>query len=435
MKRLITNELIAWKNDAGRKPLLLKGVRQSGKTYLLKEFANNNYPDVAYFNFEENPALDGLFKVDSDTGRLIQELGILRNKAIIPGDTLIIFDEIQFSHRALTTLKYFCENAPEYHIACAGSLLGVALCKPSSFPVGKVTMHTLRPMSLYEFVEAHNEQMLLEYLQNLRIDEPPAELFAEKLKGYQKSYTMIGGMPEAVACWLETRDSARVEQIQQEILDAYELDFAKHAPPEDFPKLSMIWHSIPSQLAKENGKFMYGHLRKGARAKDFQDALQWLAHAGLVYQVHKIEKPYIPLSSYGAHNYFKVYSADVGLLRKMAGVPAAALYQDMMPFREFKGALAENFALTELINYTHTIPYYWRSGNTAEVDFICQFDEKIVPVEVKAAANLKSRSLAVYREKFKPPLAVKASYAGPYYKDGLLNIPLYMLWQLKKYVR
>ena len=434
MKRLIINKLIKWKNQKDRKPLILKGVRQCGKTYILNEFGKENYDDVAYFNFEGNPALAERFEQDLDPKRIIMELGVLSSKRINPKLTLIIFDEIQFCNKALTSLKYFHEQAPEYHIVCAVSLLGITLSKPLSFPVGKVDFLTLRPMSFYEFVLANDETMLLEYIEKLNADAPIPQMFANKLITLLKTYFVTGGMPEVVAKWIENKDTAEVERIQDVIISSYELDFAKHAPATDFPKLSLIWKSIPDQLAKENAKFVYGHVKPGARAKDLEDALQWLVSAGMVYKVCKIEKPAITLSAYSNQNYFKLYMSDIGLLRRMSRLTAASIFVEETLYSEFKGALTENYVLNELVNLHGEVPYYWKSGNTAEVDFVAQFEEKIIPIEVKASTNVKSRSLGVYREKYKPEVSVRTSMLNLKKDEGLLNLPLYMLWKIEKLI-
>lgn len=431
MKRLIINELVKWKNRTDRKPLILKGVRQCGKTYILNEFGKEHYDQVAYFNFEGNPALAERFEQDLDPKRIILELGILSGKLIKPQTTLIFFDEIQFCNKALTALKYFYEQTPEYHIVCAGSLLGIKLSRPTSFPVGKVDFLTLRPMSFYEFVLANDEQMLLEYLEKINPKTPIPQMFADKMITLLKTYYITGGMPEAVAKWIDTREVSEVERIQDVILSSYELDFAKYAPAVDFPKLSLIWKSIPDQLAKENGKFVYGHVKQGARAKDLEDSIQWLVSAGMVYKVCKLEKPAMPLSAYSNASYFKLYMSDVGLLRRMARLPASSIFEDSSLYSEFKGALTENYALSELVNLQGEVPFYWKSRNMAEVDFVAQFDEKIVPIEVKASTNVKSRSLGVFREKFLPAVAVKTSMLNLKIADGLLNIPLYMLWAIE----
>ncbi|MFC1521697.1 ATP-binding protein [Elusimicrobiota bacterium] len=432
MERLLIQELYKWKESKDRKPLLLKGVRQSGKTYLLKEFSKRAYADSAYFNFEGNEPLHRCFDQDIDPQRIISELGVFRRKAIKPGETLVIFDEVQFCGRALTALKYFCENAPQYHIACAGSLLGITLSKPLSFPVGKVDMRTLRPLGFYEFMLANGEEKLADFLSELSPGKEIPEIFTTKLQELLRNYYIAGGMPEAAAKWVETKDVAEVEAIQQRILDAYELDFAKHAPVTDIPKLNLIWKSIPNQLARESGKFVFGHAKPGARSKDLEDALQWLISAGMAYKVTKIEKPFMPLSAYANPAYFKLYAPDVGLLRKMAGLPAEAVFHGQQTYREFKGAMTENFALTELLNADLEMLFYWKSGNTAEVDFVAQFNDLIVPIEVKAGRN-RARSLAEYRKKYSPEISIKASLENVSGKE-VKNIPLYMLWRLKSYL-
>lgn len=431
MKRSFTASLHKWKTQKDRKPLLLKGVRQSGKTYLLKEFGRQAYADMAYFNFEGNEPLQKCFDRDLDPERIITELGVLRHKAIKPGETLLVFDEIQFCNRALNALKYFYENAPRHHIACAGSLLGVALSKPLSFPVGKVDLRILRPMSFYEFALANGEEKMLAFLSGLGREKPVPETFTGRLTDLLAAYYIVGGMPEAVAKWIETRDVAEVEAVQRRILDSYELDFAKHAPVSDIPKLNLIWKSIPSQLARESGKFVFGHAKPGARSKDLEDALEWLISAGLVYKITKIEKPFMPLAAYADRTYFKLYVSDVGLLRKMAGLPADAVKATLDAYREFKGALAENYALTEMLNLDFDQLFYWKSANTAEVDFVTQYNGLIVPVDVKAGRN-RARSLMEYRKKYAPEISIKTSLENISGKE-VKNIPLYMLWRLKEY--
>ena len=433
LERLLYKDLLKWKNDSDRKPLILKGVRQCGKTWLLKEFGKNNYEDVAYFNFEGNEALQEIFSIDLDVSRIIEELGIISHKTIKPEKTLIIFDEIQFCNKALTSLKYFYENAPQYHIVCAGSLLGILLSKPLSFPVGKVNFLELKPMNFYEFLLANKEDMLIEYLKK-DIDKVSLA-FENKLLSYLKYYLIVGGMPEVVDKWIATKDIEQVEKIQDIILNSYELDFAKHASKSDSPKLSLIWDYIPRELSKENSKFVFGHVKQGARAKDLEDALQWLISAGLCYKVSKVEKPNIPLSSYINIQSFKIYMCDVGLLRRKARVDASIiLLDDKENYKEFKGAIAENFTLLELISLNKEVPYYWTSGNTAEVDFIWQLKDKVIPFEVKSGSNIGSRSLNIYREKYKPEIAIKTSMKNIDIQDGIINIPLYLLWNLKKYI-
>ena len=427
MKRDITQELLAWKEQSNRKPLVLKGVRQCGKTYILKEFGREHYADVAYFNFEETRSLSSLFEQDYDVKRIMFELGLFLGRTITPGNTLIILDEIQECPRAITALKYFCENAPEYHVACAGSLLGLAIHENQSFPVGKVDIRTLYPMSFYEFLSATGSEALANYLTSFQPGSSVSELIGGKLRTALKQYYVVGGMPEAVSVWRETGDLEKVEAVQQDILASYELDFAKHAPPSEFPKLSAIWASVPQQLAKPNSKFIFSHVKKGWRSKDLEDALQWLIRAGLVYQVCKVEKPFMPLSSYADATSFKLYLCDVGLLRRLARLPAQVVLESYGIYTEFKGVMTENYVLGELVKHVDATPYYWVSGNSAEVDFIVQCGAHIVPIEVKAESNVKARSLAEYRKKYAPPVSIKTSMLDEISGNEVRLIPLYLI--------
>ncbi|MBN2073830.1 MAG: ATP-binding protein [Actinobacteria bacterium] len=435
MKRQLTDKILNWKSSANKKPLLIKGIRQSGKTWLLTEFGRLNYEDTAYFNFEKNDSISKIFDKDLEPKRILTELGVLHGKAIRPGKTIIIFDEIQLCSRAIISLKYFYESTPEYHIASAGSLLGIALASPTSYPVGKVDMMTLRPMNFYEYLLSNREDMLLEYLSEKKDQpEPIPDAFAEKLLAHLNQYYIVGGMPEAVSVWLNTKNISETENTQQNILNLFELDFAKYAPAHQIPKLSMIWNSIPAQLAKENGKFVYGLLRKGAGAREFEDAMAWLQNAGMAYKVFKVKKPSVSLKAYEDKSYFKLYFPDVGLLRKMANLSAKSILQEDRLYQEFKGAMAENFCLQELVSALDVVPHYWSSGNLAEIDFITQFTDKIIPIEVKAAENAMSKSLSFYRKKYSPPLSVKASRRNISYRGGLLYWPLYLLWRLPEMV-
>lgn len=433
MERKLLSQLNKWKESQDRKPLIIKGVRQCGKTYLLKEFGANQFEDVAYFNFEGNIPLQQRFDVDMDVERIITELGILRGRKIIPGVTLLIFDEIQFCNSALTALKYFHENAPQYHIACAGSLLGIALSKPLSFPVGKVDFLTLYPMNFNEFLKANGETMLAEYLENIKVNDKISELFEEKLDQLLKTYYITGGMPEAVKKWVDTKNVEELEVVQQRILDSYELDFAKHAPGKDFPKLAAIWRSIPGQLAKENTKFVFSQVKQGYRAKDLEDALEWLISAGLVYKVVKIEKPFMPMSAYADQTSFKLYLADVGLLRKMSNLNPAAILEKNELFKEFKGALTENFVLCELVSSQKSEVFYWKSTNIAEVDFVVQIDMDIVPIEVKSEKNVRAKSLGLYRKAYNPRVAVIASMNNIRGME-VRSIPLYLIGKVRELI-
>ncbi len=434
MKRTIISKLINWKNNSDKKPLIIKGVRQCGKTYILKEFGNKYYEETAYFNFEENESLQSIFDNDFDVNRILFELGLFIGKTIKPAKTLIIFDEIQGCGRAITSLKYFCENAPEYHIVCAGSLLGIALNRPLSFPVGKVDFLTMYPMSFTEFVDASDEEILSEFLTSFKNGDKMPEAIGQKLSNLLRQYYAVGGMPEVVKIWNETHDIEKVEIVQQRIIDSYELDFAKHAPTKDFPKLSAIWRSIPEQLSKENKKFIFGHVKKGWRAKDLEDALEWLVSAGLIYKVCRIEKPFIPMSAYSDETSFKLYMSDVGLLRKLSKLPYQAIIATSPIYTEFKGALTENYVLCELTKSIDDTPYYWTSGNSAEVDFVIQSKAEIIPIEVKSESNVKARSLGEYRKRYSPKYSVITSMKNNVSGNEVLSIPLYLISSLNNII-
>lgn len=429
MYRDMMVSLQKWKDSLYRKPLLLKGIRQCGKTFLLKQFGDLYFEDVAYFNFEGNEPLQERFKTDMDAKRIVNELGVMRRKAIVPGKTLLIFDEIQACGSALTSLKL-----PELHIACAGSLIGLALSQPHSFPVGKVDFLTLHPMSFHEFLLANDEEQLCDYLSALSRQETVSPLFISKLEGYLCSYYITGGMPSVVARWIATHDIQLVEEELQRILTGYELDFARHAPAVDAPKISMIWNSIPQQLSKENRKFIFSHVRQGLRAKDLEDAFQWLCDAGLAYRIRMVSKPGIPLSAYADETYFKLYLSDIGLLRRMARVPAEALFEKNDSYKEFKGAQTENFVLCELMSMNKDLPYYWTSGNRAEIDFIIQSGMQVVPIEVKSEKNERTKRLSAYRNSYSPPVSIVTSLNNVSGKE-IRHIPLYLLWKLDTYLQ
>ena len=435
MERTLITKLVEWKEKSNRKPLILKGVRQCGKTYLLKEFGNRHYESCAYFNFEENETLKTVFEKDYDTSRIIFELGLYFGKTIEPGKTLLILDEIQECGRAITAMKYFCENAPEYHVVCAGSLLGIALQKQLSFPVGKVDFLTLYPMSFSEFLRAAGPENLADFIDNFKKGDNLPEVIGDKLATFLRQYYITGGMPEVVEVWRNTHSIEQVESVQQAIINSYELDFAKHAPTKDFPKLSAIWRSIPEQLAKENTKFIFSHVKKGWRSKDLEDALEWLIGAGLVYKVCKIEKPFIPLSSYADDTSFKLYMSDVGILRKLSKLPYEVVLDATPNYKEFKGSMTENYVLCELLKAVDDTAYYWSSGNTAEVDFVIQSNAEIVPVEVKSEKNVKARSLAEYRKKYTPKYSVKTSMRHDTDGEEVLNIPLYLISRVSNFMK
>jgi len=434
VKRLLMDELIQWRKKHNRLPLILKGARQVGKTWLLNEFGRTTFDDVLYINFENAPGLKEIFDGDISPHRIIDLLGALHGKRIKPEETLLIFDEVQEIPRALTALKYFAESAPEYVICCAGSLLGVALHKGTSFPVGKVDYLTLQPFNFEEFLSANGESMLIEFIKDSGIVELP-KVMTDKLADYLKLYFVIGGMPAAIASWLDTRDFSVVEKRQRDILETYENDFSKHAPKNIVPKLRHLWNSVPTQLAKENKKFIYGLVREGARARDYEEAMLWLLDSGLLRKVGKVTKAAMPLKAYEDLKAFKLYHLDVGLLRVMSELPPDVIINGNKIFEEFKGALTEQYVLSELAgkNFIRNI-YYWTSEATAEVDFVFADNKDIFPVEVKSGENLQARSLRVYRERYNPRLAIRTSLANLRIDDGLLNIPLYVLFNIQRYL-
>ena len=432
MERLIMQKLLDWKNSKYRKPLILKGVRQVGKTWLLKEFAKRHYKDIAYFNFDEHPEYKQFFESTKDVERILQNLTMASGEFIeknTPQDTLIVFDEIQECPDALNTLKYFCENTPHYHVACAGSLLGIALSKPASFPVGKVDFLDVMPMTFTEFLMANGDSNLVAYIDSIERIEPIPEAFFNPLYEKLKMYFITGGMPESVRSWTQDRDVELMQQILSNILGAYERDFAKHPDPKDFPKISFIWKSIPSQLARENKKFIYKAVKEGARAREYEDALQWLCDANLTYKIYRSTAPGLPISAYDDLSAFKLYMADVGLLRRLSLLAPSAFSEGNRLFVEFKGALSENYVLQALKNQFEAIPRYWTADNTRyEVDFLIQRENDILPVEVKSENNVESRSLKKYKERYgdKVRLRIRFSLNNLRLDDDLLNIPLFM---------
>jgi len=428
MQRTLIADLINWKKNADKKPLIVQGVRQCGKTYLIKEFGRLHYDDVVYCNFDEGKGLDNIFEVDLNPRRIIKDLSLLHGKDIKPTTTLIIFDEIQSCGKALASLKYFCEDAPEYHIIAAGSLLGVAIPKGTSFPVGKVEFLTLYPMNFYEFLHAQNH-VLAETLKDASFDDPIWHTFKTQLEGFYRDFHTVGGMPEVVKNWISTQSIENVEKIQSQIIQSYENDFAKHAPISYFPKLSAVWNAIPSQLSKENRKFIFSQVKKSWRAKDLEDALEWLIRAGLVYKIENIEKPAFPLKAYANHTFFKLYMSDIGLLRKMANLPPSVLFDNAKDYQEFKGAMAENFVCCELKKAYGQDIYYWTAEGSAraEVDFIIQDDAHIVPIEVKAKTASHARSITQYIKKFAPEKSILTSLD----KMSERILPLYAFWRVR----
>ena len=429
MERLIIKKLLAWKNSKYRKPLILKGVRQVGKTWLLKEFGKRYYENTAYFNFDENEEYKQFFETTKDVERILQNLTLASGQKITPESTLIIFDEVQESPKVINAMKYFCENAPQYHVACAGSLLGIALAKPASFPVGKVDFLEVNPMSFTEFLLANGDANLVEYLQSVDVLEPLPDAFFNPLYEKLKMYYVTGGMPEAVEMWTKERSVDLMQAALSNILAAYERDFAKHPDVKEFPKISMLWKSIPSQLARENKKFIYKVVKEGARAREYEDALQWLVDAGLVKKIYRSTAPGLPIAAYDDVSAFKIYLADVGLLRRLALLAPTAFGEGNRLFTEFKGALSENYVLEAISPQFEAVPRYWSQSNPPyEVDFIIQRENDIIPVEVKAEANTEARSLKKYKEKFgdKVKLRVRFSLDNLKLNGDLLNIPLFL---------
>ena len=433
IERTILQHLIAWKDKPGRKPLMLQGARQTGKTWLLKYLGNNYFKSVSYFNFEKQIELGQFFKTTKDPRRIIENLSLADGKPILPGKTLIIFDEIQETNNALNALKYFCEEAPDYHVACAGSLLGVAMSRGSSFPVGKVDFIQVHPLTFSEFLTASSPDLSV-YLNRIETIEAIPEFFFNSLTEKLKMYYLSGGMPEAAVSLIEKLDVSLTQDVLQGILNAYTLDFSKHADNKDIQKISYIWTSIPSQLARENRKFLYQVVRPGARAREYENALSWLVSAGLVHRIYRSLKPSLPLSAYDDLAAFKIYMSDVGLLRRLALLDPVAIKEGNRLFTEFKGALTENFILTGLLQQFEGLPRYWRSGNKAEVDFLVQYKNTIIPIEVKADENVKAKSLAFYRKKYTPPLSIRYSMRNLKKDGGLINIPLFMIDYTRKLI-
>jgi len=433
IKRTIQKKLSTWKNARDRKPLILQGARQVGKTWLLKHFGATEFDHVAYFNFEEQPDLKQFFQHTKDVQSIVRNLSLVHGKAITPQTTLVIFDEIQECNDALNTLKYFCENAPEYAIAGAGSLLGVAMSRGNSFPVGKVDFLHLQPMCFSEFLSVADPN-LFAFLDSIDKIEPIADIFFHPLVDKLKMFFISGGMPEAVVALLEKQDTEKTQSVLQDILSAYSLDFSKHAVNREIPKINHLWTSIPSQLARDNKKFLYQSVKHGARAREYEDALLWLSHAGLVHRVFRVSKPGLPLSAYDDLSAFKLYLIDVGLLRRLSFLDPIAVREGNRLFTEFKGALTENFVLQHLVSHFEVTPRYWNSGNQAEVDFLIQQKNEIIPIEVKSDENIRSKSLTIYNQLYNPSIRLRYSLRNLKRDEGLLNIPLFMVDYTEKLI-
>ena len=432
MKRFVLNELIKWKESKYRKPLILKGERQIGKTYILKQFGEENYEGVAYFNFDHDEDLYNLFNNTKDPKRILEQLSFIYGKAILPGKTLIIFDEIQECPNALNSLKYFQEEANEYHIACAGSLLGIRLSH-TSFPVGKVEFLNMYPMTFSEFLIADNCENLVEYIKSIKEIVNIPDIFFNQLEEKLKAYFIIGGMPEAVNAWVNEKDIELVNNVQENILKGYESDFSKHTQNSEANKISLIWNSIPSQLARDNKKFLYQTIKEGARAREYENSLNWLNDANLIYKIYNITKPDMPLIAYNDLSSFKIYMNDVGLLRKMANLNSRIVVKGHKLFEEFKGALTENYILNMLCTIFETVPNYF-TFDRHEIDFVIQYENKIIPIEVKSSNSTNNISLTRYNQKFNNDLSIRFSMNN-LKKDGkILNIPLFLVEYIEKFI-
>lgn len=434
IKRDIMTALLKWKQRLERKPLIIQGARQTGKTWIMRKFGEEYFDYVAYFNFDASEELCREFENTKSPERLIDILRLYTECPIEPGRTLIIFDEIQQSNKALNSLKYFCEDAPEYHILAAGSLLGVSLSRGDSFPVGKVEFLRMYPVTFREFLRADTPQMY-EYLENLTEIAPLPEIVMGRVGEAYRRYQVCGGMPAAVTAMLEKGGVREIEEIQKSILTAYSLDFAKHAPGKDIPRIAAIWNSIPSQLAKENRKFVYKLVKTGARAREYEDGLLWLEHAGMIYRIFCSSKPGLPLRAYNDLSAFKIYLCDGGLLRVMAQLPADLLWTENSLYTEFKGAMAENMVLQSLVAHFDVMPRYWTSEATTEVDFLLQDNTSLLPVEVKSGTRLGGKSLGIYIDRFSVELALRFSMNNLRQDGAILNIPIFLADWTKEWLK
>ncbi len=427
MERKLFSKLENWKDKKKRKPLIIQGARQVGKTWIMKEFGKRYFKNTVYINFDNNDVMKKVFQIDFDISRIVSAIKIEYGKSFNANDTLIIFDEIQEAPEALASLKYFYENAPQYAIIAAGSLLGVALHQGTSFPVGKVDFIQLYPLDFQEFICACGENELAKLLES--DDLKNINAYSVKYTELLKRYYYIGGMPEVVQTYLDTDDYNEVRQIQRNLLKYYEEDFSKHAPKEVVPRIMMVWNSIPAQLAKENRKFIYGCVREGARAKDFELAIQWLEDAGLIIKNYRVSKPDIPLIAYMEINNFKMFMLDVGLLGAKCSITAKVLLDGCKIFEEFKGALTEQFVAQQLKSSDRELYYYSTSNSSGEIDFVIQQEMKCIPIEVKAEENLHAKSLKAFCDKFKPEMAIRSSMSDYREQEWMINVPLYLLEQ------
>lgn len=424
MERALMKKLVGWKDSPVRKPLILKGARQVGKTWLMQEFGKKYFKKTAYVNFDHNPVMQHIFDQDFDIRRILMAINIETGVVVTPRDTLIIFDEVQEAPAAISALKYFCENGPEYPVIAAGSMLGVALHEGISYPVGKVNTLSLYPLSFYEFLMAQGEEGLARLLDDRDMEMMNA--FHDKYVTALKNYYYTGGMPEIVRFFSEKKDYAAVRKMQEELLEMYEADFSKHMNPRELPRVRMVWHAIPAQLAKENKKFFFGQVKKGARAKDFEMAVEWLMDCGLITRVNRVTKPAVPLKAYAEENAYKLYFLDAGLLGALSGLDAKSILEGNRIFTEFKGALTEQYVCQQMIADRDLTLFYMLSENGRyEIDFLVQHEGNVVPIEVKAGQTVHAKRLRAYCEKYAPSLAVRLSMNPCEKQDHLLNMPLY----------
>ena len=429
--RDIISKLAEWKKSKTRKPLILSGARQIGKTWALKEFGRLHYDNVAYFNFDKKSELQKEFEATKDPRRLVKALSLYVDCEIKPENTLIIFDEIQECNKALNSLKYFCEDAPEYHIVCAGSLLGVFLSKGDSFPVGKIEFLNMYPLTFKEFLY-HDNKKMHDFAETIDKVEPIPEIAMKLLEESYRRYLVCGGMPEAAISMLE--NNGNTDKILSSIIEAYRLDFSKHAPSSDIQKIADIWNSMPTQLSKENRKFQFKFVKSSARYREYESAMLWLQNAGLILRVNCITKPGLPISAYEDSQIFKVYLNDVGLMRVLAQLPPNVYMSDNAMFKEFKGAMTENYVLQSLVANFEVMPRYWMSSGTAEVDFVLQDGLNILPIEVKSGTSISGKSIKVFGEKYSSPLMLRFSGLNLRCDNNFLNIPLWLVDYAPKFL-
>ncbi len=426
MERFLMNDLVAWKESSRRKPLILNGARQVGKTWLLKAFGNAHFENIAYVSLDSNEAARAVFEADFNIARIISSLSLLTNTRIEPANTLIVLDEIQTCPKALTSLKYFCEDAREYAVAAAGSLLGISTTAGTGYPVGKVDTLDLYPLCFREFLDATGDKALREMLDSA--DPASINTFSERSTFALKHYFVVGGMPEVVQGYLETDDFAVARAIQRQILQDYERDFAKHVPTRLYPKMLEVWASVPAHLSQENKKFVFGRVRDGARAKDYEEVLTWLRQARLIYKVSRVTKPGVPLSAYDDFKAFKVFPLDLGLLGAMSELDPASIVEGNAVFTEFKGAITEQYVCQQLVSDCSLKPFYWSAENSSgEIDFLVQNSGVTYALEVKAEENLQAKSLRAFKQKNSEVKAVRFSLSGYREQDWLVNVPLYAI--------